>query len=106
MTANRGVQNHTDTSNRFTNTLVALRSSQLVAVISPSIEVTPDDLLNVETAVSCFSKFCKAPSTETHFDALLAILGEWDRLFLIGREEEASVEASDAENRQVSYIRI
>lgn len=93
MTANRGVQNHTDTSNRFTNTLVALRSSQLVAVISPSIEVTPDDLLNVETAVSCFSKFC-------------SILGEWDRLFLIGREEEASVEASDAENRQVSYIRI
>lgn len=98
LTANRGVQNHTDTSNRFTSTLVALRSSQLVAVISPSIEVTPDDLLNVETAVSCFSKLCKAATTETHFDALLAILGEWEGLFLTGRDEEASVEASDAEN--------
>ncbi|GAV82820.1 Sec39 domain-containing protein [Cephalotus follicularis] len=87
-----------DNSSRFTATLVALKSSQLVASISPGIEITPDDLLNEEAAVACFLKLCRTASTRPHFDALLATLEEWEGLFSIKRDEEASAEESDAGN--------
>ncbi|KAK7282539.1 hypothetical protein RIF29_11407 [Crotalaria pallida] len=90
--------NHKDSSNRFTNTLVALKSSQLVASISPSIEITPDDLLNADTAVSCFLRLCGEASTYLHFDALLAILEEWDGLFNSMKDGETTAKASDGEN--------
>lgn len=93
----QGLLEQTDTCSRFTNTLVALKSTQLVAAISPSIEITPDDLNNVEAAVSCFLKLCGAASKDPHFDALVAILEEWEGLFII-RDEVASVAASDSEN--------
>lgn len=93
----QGLLEQTDTCSRFTNTLVALKSTQLVAAISPSIEITPDDLNNVEAAVSCFFKLCGAASEDPHFDALVAILEEWEGLFII-RDEAASVAASDSEN--------
>jgi hypothetical protein len=97
-TANLGLPDHKDTSSRFTSTLVALKSSQLAATISPSIEITPDDLMNMETTVSCFLNLCGAATTDSHIDALLSILGEWEGLFIIGKDEEASAEASDAGN--------
>ena len=97
-TADQGLSDPKDTSSRFASTLVALKSSQLAATISPSIEITPDDLSNVETAVSCFLKLCGAATTRSHIDALLAILGEWEGLFIIGGDEEASAEAPDAGN--------
>ncbi|RDX93389.1 MAG2-interacting protein 2, partial [Mucuna pruriens] len=89
---------HKDSSSRFTNTLVALKSSQLVASISPSIEITPDDLLNTDTAVSCFLRLCGEASEDFHFDALLTILEEWDGLFTAGKDGETSAEASDRGN--------
>uniref|UniRef100_A0A5B7BPD7 Putative MAG2-interacting protein 2 n=1 Tax=Davidia involucrata TaxID=16924 RepID=A0A5B7BPD7_DAVIN len=91
-----GLPNQTDGSSRFTSTLVALKSSQLGAAISPSIEIKPEDLSTVDSAVSCFFKLCRAATSEPHFDALLAILGEWEGLFTIRRDEADSVEASDA----------
>jgi hypothetical protein len=97
-TANLGLPDHKDTSSRFTSTLVALKSSQLAATISSSIEIIPDDLMNMETTVSCFLKLCGAATTDSHIDALLSILGEWEGLFVIGKDEEASAEASDAGN--------
>lgn len=87
-----------DSSNRFTNTLVALKSSQLVTAISPSIEITPDDLLNVDSAVSCFSKLCREATTDLHFGALLAILEEWDGLFTTRKDGETIAEVSDEGN--------
>ncbi|KAA3454867.1 MAG2-interacting protein 2-like [Gossypium australe] len=72
--------------------LVALKSSQLIAVISPRIENSPGDLLNVETAVSCFLKLY------THFDVLVAILEDWEGPFVIKKEEVASAALPDAEN--------
>ncbi|TKY74056.1 MAG2-interacting protein 2 [Spatholobus suberectus] len=89
---------HKDSSSRFTNTLVALKSSQLVASISPSIEITPDDLLNADTAVSCFLRLCREAKEDLHFDALLAILEEWDGLFTSGKDGETTAEASDGGN--------
>ncbi|KAG5019237.1 hypothetical protein JHK87_015092 [Glycine soja] len=89
---------HKDSSSRVTNTLVALKSSQLVASISPSIEITPDDLLNADTAVSCFMRLCGEASEDLHFDALLTILEEWDELFTAGKDGETTAEASDGGN--------
>lgn len=97
-TANCGMPSQTDASNRLTSTLVALKSSQLVSVISPSIEISPQDLLTVDSAVSCFIRLCGEAASEPHFDALLAILGEWEGLFAINRDDADSAEVSDAAN--------
>ncbi|OMO93554.1 Secretory pathway Sec39 [Corchorus olitorius] len=97
-TSNEGMPEQTDTSSRFTSTLVALKSSQLMAAISPGFEITPDDLMNVETAVSCFLKLCGVANADPHFDVLVAILEEWEGLFVIKKEEVASAVLSDAEN--------
>ncbi|CBI23051.3 unnamed protein product, partial [Vitis vinifera] len=97
-TTNQGLPDHADTSSRFTSTLVALKSSQLVAAISSSIEITPDDLLTVDAAVSRFSRLCGAATTDPHIDALLAVLGEWEGLFVIERDFETSPEAHDTGN--------
>ncbi|OMO87876.1 Secretory pathway Sec39 [Corchorus capsularis] len=97
-TSNEGMPEQIDTSSRFTSTLVALKSSQLMAAISPGFEITPDDLMNVETAVSCFLKLCGVANADPHFDVLVAILEEWEGLFVIKKEEVASAVLSDAEN--------
>ncbi|PSS04479.1 MAG2-interacting protein [Actinidia chinensis var. chinensis] len=97
-TANRGVQTQTDSSSRLTSTLVALKSSRLVRAISPSIEISPDDLLTVDSAVSCFLRLCGEATSEPHFDALLAILEEWEGLYMIKRDEADSAEAADDAN--------
>lgn len=76
------VTNITDTSNRFKNTLVALKSSQLLSIISPSMEITAEDLLTVKSAVSCFLEVSNSATSEAHLDALVAVLGEWDGLFV------------------------
>ncbi|XP_019416845.1 PREDICTED: MAG2-interacting protein 2 isoform X1 [Lupinus angustifolius] len=89
---------HKDSSSRFTSTLVALKSSQLAASISPSIEITPDDLVNADMAVSCFLRLCGESSTDLHFDALLAILEEWDGLFSTKKDGETTAKPSDGEN--------
>ncbi|KAF2299361.1 hypothetical protein GH714_031714 [Hevea brasiliensis] len=86
----------TDASTQFTSTLVALKSSQLASAISPTIEITPDDLLNAETAVSCFLKFCEVSNSNTDIEVLLAILEEWEGFFVVGRDEKDSAEASAA----------
>lgn len=84
-----------ETSSRFTSTLVALKSTQLAATISPSLEVTSDNLLSIETTVSCFMELCAVATTDVHADSLLAILAEWEGLFLVERDEtEASAAAS------------
>ncbi|XP_077245639.1 MAG2-interacting protein 2-like isoform X2 [Tasmannia lanceolata] len=77
-----------DMSSKFTNTLVALKSTQLVTTISPSIEITPDDLSTLDSAVSCFFRLSASATSEPHFDSLRAILEEWEELFTSTKEEE------------------
>ncbi|TYH98035.1 hypothetical protein ES332_A12G281900v1 [Gossypium tomentosum] len=98
ITSNDGLPEQIDTSSRFTSTLVALRSSQLMTAISPGFEITPDDLSSVDTAVSCFLKLCAVANADPHLDVLVVILEEWEGLFMIKKEEEASPELSNAEN--------
>ncbi|XP_065861764.1 MAG2-interacting protein 2 isoform X2 [Euphorbia lathyris] len=96
--SNHGLPDHTDSNSQLTSTLVALKSTQLVAAISPGIEITPDDLSTVETAVSCFLKLCEDSSSDAHLDVLLAILEEWEGFFVVGKEEIVSAEKSEGRN--------
>ncbi|OVA20645.1 Secretory pathway Sec39 [Macleaya cordata] len=88
--------NQLDSSNRFTSTLVALKSTQLAATISPSIEVIPDDLLTLESAVSCFMNLSGAANTEAQFEALQHILEEWEGLFISERDEKDEKDSGEA----------
>ncbi|KAE8723929.1 MAG2-interacting protein 2 [Hibiscus syriacus] len=97
-TLNEGLPEQIDTSSRFTSTLVALRSSQLMTTIYPGFEITPDDLSTVDTAVSCFLKLYAVANADPHYDVLVAILEEWEGLFVIKKEEEASAALTNAEN--------
>lgn len=83
-------------SSRFTSTLVALKSTQLVSSISPSLEITPEDVHSVESAVSCFLRVSELATTAFHVNTLLAVLAEWEGLFTTGTDEVASPNASDA----------
>ncbi|KDP42146.1 hypothetical protein JCGZ_03013 [Jatropha curcas] len=94
-TANLGLLDNTDASTQYTSTLVALKSSQLVAAISPSLEISPDDLLNVKTAVSCFLKLCEVSNSNADIDVLLTVLEEWEGFFT---EKTHSAETSEAGN--------
>ncbi|KAI3457970.1 hypothetical protein Pfo_014633 [Paulownia fortunei] len=87
-----------DVSSRFMSTLVALKSSQLVSSISPSLEIRPEDILSVDSAVSCFLRVSEFATTALHVDALLAVLAEWEGLFMTGIDDSDSVEVSDAVN--------
>ncbi|KAL2555078.1 MAG2-interacting protein 2 [Forsythia ovata] len=88
-----------DASSRFTNTLVALKSSQLLSTISPNLEIMPENLLTVESAVSSFLKLSESATTESHVNTLVAVLSEWEGLFKNGVDEEGeSAEVSDAGN--------
>ncbi|KAL0304447.1 UNVERIFIED_CONTAM: MAG2-interacting protein 2 [Sesamum radiatum] len=91
-----------DVSSRFTSTLVALKSSQLVSSISPSLEITPEDIVSVDSAVSSFLRVSEAATTTSHVGALLAMLAEWEGLFTTGKDENAPVEVSDAVNNSWS----
>ncbi|KAK4790120.1 hypothetical protein SAY86_017424 [Trapa natans] len=83
-----------DSSSRFTSTLVALRSSHIVGSISPSLEVTPEDLLDISTSTSCFMKLCREAITGSHLDSLVTVLKEWEGLFSLNRDKESSKEHS------------
>lgn len=84
--SNEAAANHeaprvADASNRFTHTLIALKSSQLLSTISPNLEITPNDLSTVDSAASCFLKLSDNVVSRSHIDVLIAVLGEWERLF-------------------------
>ncbi|XP_068649778.1 MAG2-interacting protein 2 isoform X2 [Aristolochia californica] len=96
-TVDQGGSRQQDTSIRFTNTLVALRSTQLVAVISSRLEIIPDDLASLDSAVSCFVRLTSSASSELHFETLEMILEEWEGLFA-GQEDKDVPDSPDENN--------
>ncbi|KAI3924574.1 hypothetical protein MKX01_038014 [Papaver californicum] len=84
--------NQPDSVNRFTSNLVALKSTRLAAKISPSIEILPDNLMTLESAVTCFMSLSKVANSETHCEALQHILEEWEGLFIRERIVKEDVE--------------
>ncbi|XP_047324264.1 MAG2-interacting protein 2 [Impatiens glandulifera] len=77
-------QNRTNSQGILTDTLVALKSSQLLKSMSPNVEISAEDLSSVNSAVSCFSKLCGEVTSESHVDTLLAILAEWEGHYDVG----------------------
>ncbi|XP_058097658.1 MAG2-interacting protein 2 isoform X2 [Magnolia sinica] len=97
--ADQGGPQQLDVPGRFTNTLVALKSTQLVGAISNNIEITPDDLMTLDSAVACFLRLSAAASSERHFEVLQAILEEWEGLFSTSsKDEEESGEVAKPSN--------
>ncbi|XXG59701.1 hypothetical protein AAC387_Pa04g1737 [Persea americana] len=97
-TSDVGLPKQLDGPKKFTNILVALKSSQLVSAISPRIEITPEDLSTLDLAVSCFFRLCEASCSESHLDILQAVLEEWEGLFSGGRDEQESCESQSPNN--------
>ncbi|XP_021753504.1 MAG2-interacting protein 2-like [Chenopodium quinoa] len=95
LTAEQPLANQSEGSNRFDNALVALRTTQLAGSISSHLDISANDLLTVDSAVSCFAKVCEAADTHAHIGTLVAILDKWETLFLV-EKKEASVEVSGA----------
>ncbi|KAM5569773.1 hypothetical protein ABKV19_017005 [Rosa sericea] len=60
-------------------------SFQLAANISPTMDITPDDLLILEAGISCFQKLCDVALYYYHVESLLALLGEIERALLLCR---------------------
>ncbi|XP_074291761.1 MAG2-interacting protein 2 [Silene latifolia] len=92
--SNASVDDQSDGPNRFKNRLVALRTSELATSISSEVEITADDLLTINSAVSCFLKLCEVADRHAHLEALTGILVEWESLFLEEKSGETSMEAS------------
>uniref|UniRef100_A0A1D1Z3C7 Neuroblastoma-amplified sequence n=1 Tax=Anthurium amnicola TaxID=1678845 RepID=A0A1D1Z3C7_9ARAE len=81
-----GPHDQGDISSRVTNTLVALKSTQLSAAISPMIEITSEDLKTLDSAVSCFFRLSEIANSEPHLNILLTVLEEWEGLFMDGKD--------------------
>lgn len=86
--SNEGVETQTNASTRLTSNLVALRSSQIARPISKNVDITADDLSSVDSAVSCFLRLSGEASSEHHIEALVALLGEWEGLFVSSNKKE------------------
>ncbi|EPS68666.1 hypothetical protein M569_06101, partial [Genlisea aurea] len=83
-----------DVSSRF----VALKSSQLIAdAVSPGLEITPDDLLSVDSAVSCFRKLIHSVDSDSHVRVLIDVLAEWEPMFIIDEKKNAGHDPPPAE---------
>ncbi|KAF6162273.1 hypothetical protein GIB67_008402 [Kingdonia uniflora] len=96
-TVDKTVSNQADASSKFTSTLVALKSTRLASVISPSMEVLPSDLVSLESAISCFLNLFANANTVPHLDALEAILAEWEGLFTIGKNDAGANDDEDVD---------
>ncbi|KAL5982892.1 hypothetical protein ACLOJK_016971 [Asimina triloba] len=96
--ADQGGQNQSDVPSRLTNTLVALKSTQLVAAISSDIEIASDDLMTLDSAVSCFLRISATASSELHFEVLQAVLEEWETLFITSRKDVDPAELDNTGN--------
>ncbi|XP_073099912.1 MAG2-interacting protein 2 [Elaeis guineensis] len=82
-----------DVSSSITSTLVALKSSQLAAAISPNIKITPEDLMTVDSAVSCFLRLSESVDSVENLHVLRAVLEEWEELFSAKTEKEMTNES-------------
>ncbi|XP_076915022.1 MAG2-interacting protein 2-like [Bidens hawaiensis] len=84
----------------FTHTLVALKSSQLLSNISPNLEISPNELSTLDSAVSSFVKISDNVVSRSDVDILIAVLGEWEGLFgsLNAKEEVTNSERAPVGN--------
>lgn len=86
-------------SSSITATLVALRSNQMVTAVLPDASITPENLLSLDSAVSCFLHLSERASSAESVSVLEAVLEEWEQLFSSKEEyvvpQDSPKEASD-----------
>ncbi|CAN6344755.1 unnamed protein product [Urochloa humidicola] len=87
-----------NSSSSITGTLVALRSTQMVTAFLPDANITPENLANLDSAVSCFLQLSEHASA-ANIVVLEAVLEEWEQLFSPKEEhvppQESPKETSD-----------
>lgn len=81
-----------NSSSNITGTLVALRSTQMVAAVLPDANITPENLSTLDSAVSCFLQLSEHAST-ANVAVLEAVLEEWEQLFSPKEEHVPSHES-------------
>jgi len=86
-------------SSTITSSLVALKSTQWVAAISPDTKISPEDLATLESAVSCFLHLSEMATSLPDLNVLKAVLEEWEVLFSsnemeVSKEKAATLESS------------
>ena len=69
-----------NSSSSITGTLVALRSTQMVAAFLADANITPENLATLDSAVSCFLHLSEHASA-ANVAVLEAVLEEWEQLF-------------------------
>ncbi|TVU51498.1 hypothetical protein EJB05_02930 [Eragrostis curvula] len=86
-------------SSSITGTLVALRSTQIVAAVLPDANITPENLATIDSAVSCFLQLSEHASSVESVAVLESVLQEWEQLFASKEEyvppQESPKETSD-----------
>ncbi|KAL6905903.1 hypothetical protein ACP4OV_003504 [Aristida adscensionis] len=70
-----------NSSSSITGTLVALRSTQMMAAVLPDANITPENLATLDSAVSCFLQLSERASSIESVAVLEAVLEEWEQLF-------------------------
>lgn len=63
------------------NSLVALKSTELVHPLWPGKQITSDDLATVDEATTLFTNLLEDASTDEQFLALNSLLKEWNAIF-------------------------
>ena len=69
-----------NSSSSITGTLVALRSTQMVAAFLADANITPENLATLDSAASCFLHLSEHASA-ANVAVLEAVLEEWEQLF-------------------------
>ena len=72
------------------NSLVALKSSELVRPLWSDRQITSDDLATVDAATAVFTNLLADASTDEQFLALSSLLKEWNAIFEAESTEENS----------------
>ncbi|KAJ0968606.1 hypothetical protein J5N97_025523 [Dioscorea zingiberensis] len=91
--ASVGTEQGDDAPWSITSNLVALRSTQLAAAISPNIKISPVDLLTLESAVSCFLHISELTTSLQDLHVLQSVLEEWGELFSSKSEKDKTGES-------------
>lgn len=89
----------TDGPSNITSTLIALKSSRLIAPIMPYIKITAEDLSSLDSAVTCFLNLCESATSAKDVDVLKNVLEEWEMLFSC-TSDEVTPENSPKEDRE------
>ncbi|WOK95367.1 MAG2-interacting protein 2 [Canna indica] len=87
-----------DISSNVTSTLIALKSTQLIRPIFPDIDITPENMMTLDSAVSCFLNLSERVTSVKHLSILQVVLEEWEEFFSMKTDREENNESPKESN--------